>query len=131
MKNSNDDLAESIASLADMVGEQFNIIGREFKKVDKRFEQIDQRFDKVESKLDDHSSQIHSLQVSNAQILSKLDALDGCVEALENDIKDIYSMLNDKQNTKPKSKKTLEQQVVDAYNNIVAIAEEAGIKLPS
>lgn len=142
-----DDIAESIHELATMVSDKFEEVDQKFGSIekrlgsmdkrfssmDKRFDSMDKRFDRVEAKLDAHSVQIRDLQVSNATIIARLDSLEGRLLALENDIKDIYFILKGKSldvSSAKKTNKTLEQQVVEAYRNIVLIAKEAHITLP-
>ena len=69
-----------------------------------------------------------------ARIEPRFDSLDGSIEALNNDIKDIYEMITELQKlTRPVAhfeKHDLEQKILTTYKNIIAIAKEAGVTLP-
>lgn len=65
----------------------------------------------------------------------KIDELAGNVEALENDIKEIYQMLKDMQGAVITSDKTfakldLEEKVLKLNAELLVAANQAGIKLP-
>jgi hypothetical protein len=64
----------------------------------------------------------------------RFDTLEGNIEALNNDIKDIYKMISELQKLTRQvahfEKYDLEQKILSSYKNIVAIAKEAGVTLP-
>lgn len=70
----------------------------------------------------------------SGRIDPRFDSLEGRLEALDNDVKDIYKMISELQNlTRPVAhfeKYDLEQKVLKTYRDVVAIAKEAGITLP-
>lgn len=64
----------------------------------------------------------------------KLDAMSHRVDALYNDVKDIYRMIADLQKTEMKvsnfGKSNLEQKLVTTYRELQAIAKAEGVTLP-
>ncbi|MFZ1324240.1 MAG: hypothetical protein WAQ57_03735 [Candidatus Saccharimonadales bacterium] len=72
--------------------------------------------------------------VINVRIDPRFDTLEGKLKALENDVKDIYSMLSELQTSTRKlahyEKYDLEQKIVSSYMEILTLAKEAGVKLP-
>ena len=64
----------------------------------------------------------------------RFDRLEGHIEALENDTKEIYNMLSELQKlTRPVAhfeKHQLEQKILTSYRDILAIAKKAGVDLP-
>lgn len=70
----------------------------------------------------------------SARIEPRFDSLDGRLETLENDIKDIYEMISDLQKLTRQvahfEKYDLEQKILKSYKNLIAIAKEAGVDLP-
>ncbi len=72
--------------------------------------------------------------IISTRVEPRFDNVEGKLETLENDIKDIYEMIADLQKLTRQvahfEKYDLEQKVVTAYKGIVAIAQQEGIKLP-
>lgn len=70
----------------------------------------------------------------SARIEPRFDKMEGNLEALENDIKEIYEMLAELQkHARPVAhfeKYNLEQKILESYHGVLAIAKEAGVKLP-
>ncbi len=64
----------------------------------------------------------------------RFDKLEGRVQALDNDVKDIYEMISELQKLTRQvahfEKYDLEQKILKSYKNILALATEAGVKLP-
>jgi predicted transcriptional regulator len=69
-----------------------------------------------------------------APVEQKLDVLSGKVEALENDVKEIYEMLaemrRDQLSTNKFLKLNLEDKILKTYKDIVLTAKQAGVTLP-
>ena len=150
-----DDIAESINALATMASDQFIEMKRQFKQIDKRFEQVDKRFEQVDKRFEQvdkrfdqidqrlglveatqiqHTSQLTKIQLSVSKLTEKADDIEGRIEALNNDIKEIYIYM-DKHSKELKvststANKTLKKLVVDAYTNVLIIAKEAKVELP-
>ena len=131
--DSNDKRLESVGSRFDAMDKRFDAMDKRFDAMDKRFDAMDKRFDRVDATLAEHTGQIRDLQVSSIKTVDKLDDIEGRLLALEEDIKEIYMMLDKHVLGKKLTSihgKNLEQQVIEAYQNILQIAKEANIKLP-
>lgn len=78
-------------------------------------------------------SDVSELKSDMGQVKHSLHNLDGRVEALENDIKEIYLMLADLQKgndaEKQFKKLSLEKQLLKTYKEVLLVAKEAGIDL--
>jgi K+/H+ antiporter YhaU regulatory subunit KhtT len=74
------------------------------------------------------------LQQIEALLDRKLKPVLGKLEAIENDVKEIYKMISDLQHSvftnKSFSEKSVEQKILITHAEIVAIAKQAGVKLP-
>lgn len=72
--------------------------------------------------------------VISTRIDPRFDRLEGKLEALESDVKDIYGMITDLQKLNRRvahfEQRDLEQKILTAYKDIVSIASDAGIELP-
>ncbi len=70
----------------------------------------------------------------DASLDRKLEPIFGKLEALENDIKDIYEMISDLQRksifSKDYQEKSLEDKILTVHAEVVAMAKQAGISLP-
>lgn len=70
----------------------------------------------------------------SSEVTPHLENIEGKLVALENDIKDIYEMTTDLQKLTRQvarfEKYDLEQKVITAYKDILAIAQQQNIKLP-
>ncbi len=73
--------------------------------------------------------------IISVDVEPRFDSLDGSIKALEDDIKDIYGMITELQKLTRRvahfEKYDLEQKVITAYKDILAIAKQENIKLPS
>ena len=149
-----DDIAESISALTSMVSEKFDEVDKRLDSNDKRFDAIDKRFDSIDKRFDandhrvnsmesrfdridatlaEHTSMIRDLQVSNVRIATKLDDIEGRLLALEEDIKEMYLILDRYvlgKKLSGRDKRSLEVKLTEAYQNILQIAKEANVKLP-
>lgn len=75
------------------------------------------------------------LQAIRQIVQEVITPLEGKLEALENDVKEIYAMLSDLRN-KPKSSdisaaSNLEEKLLLLHADVLAAAKQAGIVLPS
>jgi hypothetical protein len=72
--------------------------------------------------------------IISTRIDPRFDSLDGRLEALDNDVKDIYAMVSElKKLTRQVAhfeKYDLEQKILKTYEDVVAIAKEANVNLP-
>lgn len=68
------------------------------------------------------------------RIEPRFDGLGRRIEALDNDIKEIYTMISELQKLTRQvahfEKYDLEQKILSSYKNIISIAKVAGISLP-
>lgn len=78
--------------------------------------------------------QTEGRKIVREEIDQSITSLDGKLSALENDIKEIYSMISDMQKlSRPIAhfeKYDLDQKITLAYKTVVAIAKDAGTTLP-
>jgi hypothetical protein len=85
----------------------------------------------VEDKL---SREIAPISIKLTNLLDKIDELGGRVEALENDVKEIYGMITEIQKMllpeKEFKKFSIEQKLLKLNRELLAAAKEAGITLP-
>ncbi len=132
----------AVSDLADIIGTFATNVDNRFEQVDKRFDQMDKRFDKLENRVGNLEGRVGSLESGQRESSRKLANLeegvkniDNRLEAIENDVKEIYLLLNKKQDrvvsVKGLKGKDLEEYIVSTYSNIVQIAKEANIKLPA
>jgi uncharacterized protein (UPF0335 family) len=75
------------------------------------------------------------LQAIRNVVKEEMNPLSGEIEALSNDIKEIYSMIADAQKNASSNgsfdKLSLEKKMLQLHKQLVYAAEQAGIKLPS
>ena len=86
---------------------------------------------------DTYGRQIIRDEVNSAisiKIEPRFDNIDGRIEALDNDVRDIYEMISKLQKLNRRvahvEKYNLEKKILTAYKDILTIADDAGIKLP-
>lgn len=76
----------------------------------------------------------NDLQQIEAIFDRKLAPIFGKLEALENDVKEIYRMIADLQRksvfSKDYQEKSLEEKILTVHAEVVAMAKQAGITLP-
>ena len=72
--------------------------------------------------------------IMTTRVDPQLHDIKGDLEALNNDIKDIYEMISEIQKLERQvahfEKYDLEQKILNSYKNLLALAKEAGITLP-
>ena len=125
-----------------------------FDAIEERLDRIENRVDHVEKVQDEHSETLrehsvmlqehgktlrehsamlreHSEQLNNLQ--QTATNIEGRLTALEADVKELYRMLAKRQNGLPDdlSKKDTEQKVIAMYQDVLAIAKQLGVRLPS
>lgn len=78
------------------------------------------------------SDEVNSIMTTRVD--PQLHEIKDDLESLNNDIKDIYEMISEFQKLERQvahfEKYDLEQKILNSYKNILALAKEAGIKLP-
>ena len=120
----NDDIMAMLSQFSDNME-------RRFEGIDERFDRVDERFDKMDVRFDGLQSDVRILQSDMREVKQSLASLDGRVQALEADTKEIYLMLAKRDSGDPKfSKLSLEKKLLQLNANLLATAKEAGIVLP-
>jgi archaellum component FlaC len=131
-------MTEAIAPVMEAIEIRFDGVDNRLDGVDKRLEGVEGRLDGVEGRLDGvittqntHTQQLRRLEEKTDQTGRDLQSLSSRLAALENDIKEIYGMLESHDHPPGQSAKlSLDQQILNAYQNILDIAKTANIKLP-
>ncbi|MGB3024123.1 MAG: hypothetical protein WBB39_04960 [Candidatus Saccharimonadales bacterium] len=105
-----------------------------FDEHDKRFDDHDKRFDEHDKRFDDHDSQFREIREELRQIRAHQMTIEGRLEALENDIKELYKMISGRDNTSLVDKKfaTLppDQKLLIMHRELQATAKQLGVVLP-
>jgi len=72
--------------------------------------------------------------IISTRIDPRFDTLEGHLEALENDIKEIYEMISGLHKLTRQvahfEKYDLEQKILTSYKDLLSLAKEAGVELP-
>lgn len=96
---------------------------------------ISPRFDSLEEDVAVLKKDVSDLKSDMVGVKQSLNNLDGRVEAIENDIKELYEMVADLQKAKQENhnfdKLSLEKKVLQTHAEILLVAKEAGIILPN
>lgn len=113
-----------------------------------RFDEHDQRFDAIEQDLRQVKEDVRVLKEDVAvlkedvrvlkddmrEAKGSLSRLEDRVEALEADVKELYSMIvastKSSNGDKKFAKLSIEQKVLQMYENVKLLAQEAGVTLP-
>lgn len=104
-----------------------------FEQVFERFDRLETRMDRVEKGQDEHNRILDEHTTRLRNIETKVDNIDGRLQAVEADIKELYQMVANpqQQKTSKLSKLSAEQKVVKAYQDLIAVATELNITLPT
>lgn len=121
-------MTDSLAPFMESVELRFDGIDRRFDGVDGRFDGVDRRLDKLEKTQAEHTSAIRDLQVTTTKIHDRLDTIEGKLEALENDIKEIYSKLFKKPIVLSGSTDT--ERLLEMYDIVLTMANKLHVTLP-
>lgn len=103
-------------------------------RLEGRMNAIDDRMDGIEVQVKKQGEHTISLEAEMhrgfTEVNQRLESIDGRLEAVENDVKDMYKMLAELQRGgKELSALPLEKKIRFAHAQILAIAKEAGITL--
>lgn len=103
------------------------VVGPRFDAIDERFDRVESRLDGVERTQASHSEQLLALN-------QKLDNIDGKLQAIEAEVKELY-MLHAKYNDfsaldKQLKKSTTNQKVIYLHRAITTLARENNITIP-
>jgi septal ring factor EnvC (AmiA/AmiB activator) len=105
-----------------------------FDEIEKRLDEHDKRFDKIEARLDAIERDIADLKKDMREVKNRVTNIEGRLEALEADVKELYGMVKKIQQHDGARKSfenlSFEQQLIQVYEDIRAIAHEAGIAMP-
>jgi len=105
-----------------------------FDAQDKRFDAQEKRFDRLETDIAEIKQDVHILKDDMREVKTTLNHLDGRLEALEADVKELYGMLAAMQKLsatdKQFAKLSFEQKIVRTYQDVLVLAKESGIILP-
>jgi chromosome segregation ATPase len=77
---------------------------------------------------------VGALKKDMREVKAQLDDIDGRLKAVEADIKELYGMMSDMQKQTGEQKQfaqqSIEQQILQTYDNLRLIARQAGVTLP-
>lgn len=72
--------------------------------------------------------------IIEAKVIPRFDALEGRLEALESDVKELYMMVSELQRgmitDESFKKRSIEEKLLTLNAELLATAEQAGVKLP-
>lgn len=112
-----------------------------FDEHDKRFDEHDKRFEALEkdvrtltTDMREVKEDVRVLKTDMREVKDSLGRLEGRVEALEADVKELYRMVATLSERKlPDERFTklpVEQKVIQLYQDLQALAKQAGVTLP-
>jgi chromosome segregation ATPase len=105
-----------------------------FDEIEKRFDEHDKRFDRIEVRLDAIEQDVAGLKKDMRELKDRLGNMEGRLDALEADIKEIYGMVKKTQQLngvrKGFEKLSFEEKIIQVYEDIRSLAQDAGIALP-
>lgn len=108
-----------------------------FEQVFERFDRLETRMDRAEKVQDEHTkilnehTKILDEHTNRLQRLEeKTDSIDGRLQAVEADIKELYHIVADQKTPGKFAKLTAEQKVIKTYQDVLALAKELNITLP-
>ena len=80
-------------------------------------------------------SDVSTLKTEMREVKQTLHTMDGRMEALENDVKELYGMVADLQRAKKENQKfnklPLEKKILQTHADLLLVAKEAGVVLPN
>jgi chromosome segregation ATPase len=128
------DLETNMDERFDAVDKRFEQMDERFEQMDERFEQMDERFEQMDGRFGEAEGRLYKLEKGQTEIAEKLDNLDGRVESIENDIKEIYTLLQKAQKKIPDITKNEVDELQARMTKIIQWAErvsaKTGIPLP-
>lgn len=99
-----------------------------------RFDEHDRRLQAIESDIRELKEDVGILKADMREVKDRLSHLEGRVEAIEADVKELYIMLKAQRPTyadKKFAKLSVEQKVLQMYEDVKLLAQEAGVTLPN
>lgn len=111
------------------------IIGAIDTMVSPRFDTLEQDVSVLKSDVSVLKSDVSSLKSEMIEVKRSLHNLVGKAEGLENDVREIYTMLaelqKDNRANKRFSRMSLEEKLLQTHTDLVQLAKEAGVSLPN
>ena len=118
-------ITEVVAPAFEQLGEKVDRNGEAIEKNREAIEKNREAIDKNREAIEKNRVAIRSLEHSVDRLDSRIASLEQRVTTLENDVREIYLMVS----VQPKGK-NLEEKVIDAYRQVLNLANEANITLP-
>lgn len=130
-----------VAALEDIVIPRFERLENRMDNLEDRMGNLEDQMGSLETRMDKQEGETNDLRsemrAGFASVNKRIDDLDdklsGKVEAVENDIKELYAMVAILQNVSMPDKKfaklSLEQKILQTHAEVVALARQAGVKL--
>lgn len=104
-----------------------------------RFEALEKGQDELKTAQQETNRRLDNLETSQRETTGRLtkleqrfDTFEGKLEAIENDIKELYAMIQATPEIKTKTdfKQYAESVILDAHKRLQALAKESGVTLP-
>ena len=99
-----------------------------------RFDEHDKRFDRIEARLDLVEEDVSSLKSEMREVKDRLGRVEGELQALTNDIKEIYDVIYGKPNKSFMSasfaKMSSKEKLLLINEELLKMAKDAGVVLP-
>lgn len=100
-----------------------------------RFDEIDKRFNRVDEEIRELKERVVALEASQRDLVERLGSVEGGIEALRNDILEIYNSIYKKPSKSIVSagfdKLSTRDKIVIMQEQIQKLAKETGVTLPS
>jgi hypothetical protein len=120
---------EDLHSIRDLFLEAFEAVAApRFDEIDKHLAEHDKHFERIDKHLTEHDRRFDEIDRRLGNIETRLTSLEGCVEALENDVKDIYGMVPNRLQLQD-GKLSPEQRLRQLYTGMQVLARELKVEL--
>ncbi|HEU0266354.1 MAG TPA: hypothetical protein VFQ70_01895 [Candidatus Saccharimonadaceae bacterium] len=123
-----------VDALSEVVLPRFDEHEKRLNAIDTHLDTMDSHLRNIDGILGQHDGYFREIRADIREIGEKLGTIDGCVEALEADIKELYFMQTGRQNSvltdKKFSKLPLEKKILVFNSELIALAKQAGVTLP-
>lgn len=105
-----------------------------FDEHDRRFEAIENRLDSIERRLESLEARVAALESGMREVKERLGYVEGEIQALTNDIKEIYDFIYKKPNKVLVSdifaKMSDEEKITALHDELQKLAKKRGVALP-
>jgi chromosome segregation ATPase len=131
---------EGMQATVDALNPCFESLETKVDSLEVKVDSLGTAVDKLEGRVGNLEGKVGNLESGQAETnrrLTKLearfDSFEGKLEAIENDIKELYAMVNSQPTIKNKAefKQYAESVILDAHKRLTALAKEVGVSLPS